>query len=166
MSARVELFCDCAPTSIVRVRSEDGSVWPASVKCRACGKEHALHTERLSPEGGLLGCLACGHPELYRAKEFPRAVGIVIVVVAALLAPFTFYLSLVLAAVIDLVLYIVVPDMTACYSCEATHHGFAETPKHPRFDREIEERLKFGEKAVMGKPMREGGTAGAPEPEH
>ena len=69
-------------------------------------------------------------------------------------------------AVIDLVLYIVVSDMTACYLCQATHHGFLATPKHPRFDREIEERLKYGEKAVMGKPMREGGTAGAPEPEH
>jgi len=33
-------------------------------------------------------------------------------------------------------------------------------------DRTIEERLKFGENAVMGSPMREGGTAGAPEPEH
>jgi hypothetical protein len=166
MSARIELFCSCAPTSLVRVRSEDGLAWPERVPCKACGSEHALHTECLTSEGGLVGCLACGHPELYRAKEFPRAVGIAIVVVAALLAPFTFYLSLVLAAVIDAVLYIVVSDMTACYRCQATHHGFLATPKHPRFDREIEERLKYGEKAVMGKPMREGGTAGAPEPEH
>jgi hypothetical protein len=50
--------------------------------------------------------------------------------------------------------------------CLARHHRFCPQPRHPRFDREIEERLKFGERAVMGKPMREGGTAGAPEPEH
>ena len=34
------------------------------------------------------------------------------------------------------------------------------------FDREIDERLRYGERAVMGKPMRESGTANAPEPEH
>lgn len=166
MSASIEIPCGCTPTTVVRVRSEDGRAWPAAATCRSCGRERTLHPERLSPEGGLLGCLACGHPELYRTKQFPTAVGIAIVVVAALLAPFTFYLSLGLAAVIDLVLYVVVADMTVCYVCRTTHMGFAETPQHPRFDREIEERLKYGEKAVMGKPMREGGTAGAPEPEH
>ena len=48
----------------------------------------------------------------------------------------------------------------------AVHRGFDKKPKHPRFDRTIAERLKFGEKAVMGTPMRDGGTADAPEPEH
>lgn len=166
MAARVEILCDCHPTALVRVRSDDGLQWPASAACRSCKREYSLDLSRLTSEGGLTGCLACGHPELYRAKEFPRWVGVAIVVVAAILAPFTFYMSLLVAAVIDLVLYLVVPDMTACYVCRATHHGFATSPRHPRFDREIEERLKYGEKAVMGKPMREGGTAGAPEPEH
>lgn len=113
-----------------------------------------------------MGCLACGHPELYRVKTFPKAAGITVVVLAAILAPFTYYLSLVLAAVIDLVLYRILPDAVACYRCEASHHAFAAEPRHPRFDREIAERLKYGTRAVMGKPMREGGTAGAPEPEH
>ena len=58
------------------------------------------------------------------------------------------------------------PNVVVCYVCRAWHSGFDPAPKHPAFDREIEERLKFGEQAVMGKPMREGGTAGAPEPEH
>jgi len=50
--------------------------------------------------------------------------------------------------------------------CGARHRGFSPRPRHPRFDREIDERLRYGERAVMGKPMREGGTADAPEPEH
>jgi hypothetical protein len=99
-------------------------------------------------------------------KAFPRPVGIAVVVLAAILAPFTFYLSLVLAAVIDLVLYRIVPDAVVCYRCGASHRAFAAEPRHPRFDREIAERLKYGPKAVMGKPMRAGGTAGAPEPDH
>jgi hypothetical protein len=132
----------------------------------ASGERKPLALERLSQEGGLRGCLVCAHPELYREKAFPRPLGIGIVVVAALLAPFTSYLSLVAAALVDAGVYLLAPDVVVCYVCRARHAGFAPRPRHPRFDREIDERLRYGERAVMGKPMREGGTADAPEPDH
>ena len=125
-----------------------------------------LCLQSLTPAGGLQACVACGHPELYPQKAFPRTLGIIIVVVAAVLAPFTWYASLLVAAVLDALLYKLAPDMVVCYVCGARHHGFVADPKHPRFDREIDERLKYGERAVMGKPMLPGGTANAPEPEH
>jgi len=125
-----------------------------------------LHLERLTAEGGLAGCLACGHPELYTQRDFPRAAGIGIVVVAAVLAPFTSYLSLAAAAALDAVLFGVAPTLVVCYVCGARHRGFAAQPKHPRYDLTIAERLRYGERAVMGSPMRAGGTAGASEPEH
>ena len=78
----------------------------------------------------------------------------------------TYYLALWGAAVLDTVLFLFMPEANVCYVCNAFHRNFNDEPRHPKFDREIEERLKFGEKAVMGKPMRPGGTAGAPEPEH
>jgi hypothetical protein len=68
--------------------------------------------------------------------------------------------------VIDFALYRLVPDVIVCYVCGAEHRSFAAEPRHPRFDRQIEERLKYGPRAVMGRAMRAGGTAGAPEPEH
>jgi hypothetical protein len=117
-------------------------------------------------EAGLEASQGCGHPELYTQKDFPRSVGIAIVVVAAVLAPFTYYISLAAAALLDAVLYWMAPEVVVCYVCKAEHRGFSKKPRHPHFDREIEERLLYGKKAVMGKPMREGGTAGAPEPEH
>jgi hypothetical protein len=116
--------------------------------------------------GGLVGCAACGHPELYTRKDFPRSVGIAIVVVAAVLAPFTYYASLAVAALVDLVIYVVGPNVVCCYVCGARHRGFASEPRHPRFDITIQERLRYGERAVMGSPMRPGGTANAPDPEH
>ena len=125
-----------------------------------------LRADRLEPGGGLRGCLACGHPELFTQRDFPRALGLTIVVLAAVLAPFTHYLSLVAAAALDWVLYRTSPKVVVCYVCRAEHRGFSEAPRHPAFDREIEERLRYGAKAVMGKPMRPGGTADAPEPEH
>ena len=125
-----------------------------------------LKEELLTAGGGLLGCIACGHPELYTQRDFPRGIGITVVVVAAVLAPFTWYLSLGAAALCDAVLYRFSPTMVVCYVCGARHRGFARDPRHPRFDLTIAERLRYGAKAVMGSPMRAGGTAGAPEPEH
>ena len=120
----------------------------------------------VTPGGGLVACVACAHPELYTRKDFPRAVGVAIVVIAAILAPATNYISLGVAALLDLALFRFAREVVVCYGCEAEHRGFAPDPRHPSFDIEIAERLEYGDKAVMGKPMRPGGTAGAPEPEH
>jgi hypothetical protein len=125
-----------------------------------------LRLDRLDSGGGLQGCLACGHPELYTQRDFPRALGIGVVVLAAALAPFTHYISLAAAAGLDALLYGFAPSVVVCYACGARHRGFAEEPRHPRYDLAVVERLRFGPKAVMGAPMRPGGTAGAPEPEH
>jgi hypothetical protein len=74
--------------------------------------------------------------------------------------------SLAVAALLDAGLYRFAPNVVVCYVCGARHRGFAPEPRHPRFDLAIAERLRFGARAVMGAPMRAGGTAGAPEPEH
>jgi len=135
-------------------------------EARARWSPEGLREECWLAHGGLAGCLACGHAELYTQRDFPRALGLGIVALAALLAPFTHYLSLVLAAVLDALLFRLAPTLVACYVCGARHRGFAPEPRHPRYDLTIAERLRHGPKAVMGSPMRPGGTAGAPEPEH
>jgi hypothetical protein len=148
----------------LKIEAEGRSGLPESVPTAA--GERRLHLELCTPASGLLGCLACGHQELYTQKDFPRSAGIAIVVAAALLAPATRYASLAIAALLDALLYAVARDVVLCYVCSTRHRGFAREPRHPRFDREIAERLLYGKRAVMGKPMRPGGTAGAPDPEH
>ena len=138
----------------------------ATADCPRCSNSRELTPASTAPGGGLLGCRVCGHPELYTRKDFPKPLGFAIVIVAAVLAPFTNYISLGVAALLDFALYFTMPELVACYVCDARHRGFPREPHHPRFDREIDERIKYGKRAVMGKPMREGGTAGAPEPEH
>lgn len=163
---RVRFRCTCQGAPRVEVRAHAANELAPSARCSVCGRETVLQRERFTEGGGLLGCCACGHPELFTKKSVPPSVGILVVVVAAVLAPFTMYISLGVAALIDFALYAVVPDVVVCYVCGAEHRGFLGQPRHPRFDREIEERLKYGNRAVMGRPMREGGTANAPDPEH
>lgn len=132
-----------------------------------------LHLECRTEDGGLTGCIHCGHPELYTRTVFPKGLGIGIAVGASVLTLLTInalgpaaYGFLVVAAIADAVLYRMGKQETVCYACDAVHRGFRPVPRHPRFDRTIAERLKFGKSAVMGSPMRDGGTAGAPDPEH
>lgn len=167
-AAAVELAveCACGAHPLLRVSAPGAAQLPVSFSCGACGAERALVTERLTSEHGLTGCLACGHRELFTRKSFSRGAGLAVVIIAAVLAPWTHYLSLVVAAAIDGLLYRFTANVVVCYVCGAQHRGFSPAPRHPRFDREIAERLRFGPRAVMGKPMRETGTANAPEPEH
>ena len=157
---RVDFDCEqCG----ARVQVAVGS---AEAACARCNEVRVLEPAQLSDAGGLLGCRVCGHPELYTRKDFPKPLGLAIVGVAAVLAPFTSYISLGVAALLDSALYFTMPELVACYVCDARHRDFPQPPKHPRFDREIDERLKYGKRAVMGRAMREGGTADAPDPEH
>jgi hypothetical protein len=149
-----------------RTDSKQGGLRFDRTHCASCGAQAELQLAGLNAQGGLHACLACGHPELYTRKRFPRWLGFSIVGLAALAAPATHYLSLAGAALLDALLYVACPDELCCYRCACVQRGFAREPRHPRFDREIDERLRYGERAVMGKPMRAGGTAGAPEPEH
>jgi ribosomal protein S14 len=163
---RVSVACTCETDSTIRVESDSVGGLPRELRCARCGAARALRLDLITASGGLNGCLVCGHPELYTRKDFPRALGLCIVVLAAILAPWTHYVSLGVAAVLDFLLYRLTSNVVACYVCGAEHRGFAVQPRHPRFDREIAERLRFGSRAVMGKPMRASGTADAPEPEH
>ena len=160
----IDVPCDCDRFIALEVDPSVGA--PAEATCKNCGGTKALTPGRVEADGGLYGCQACGHPELYTSKDFPKALGLGIVVVAAVLAPFTSYISLFVAAGIDAGLWFLLPETVYCYVCETEHRGFASSPRHPRFDLQISDRLAYGKKAVMGKPMREGGTADGPEPEH
>lgn len=162
MSVRVDLFD--RDHGWTRVGAPDAAHLPLRVTTPL--GEVSLQLGGVTAEGGLRHCLVCGHPELFTEKVFPTALGFWIVIAAAVLAPWTNYLSLAAAALLDAAFYVFAPDAVVCYVCRSRHRGFAARPRHPRFDHEIAERLKFGPRAVMGKPMREGGTADAPEPEH
>lgn len=163
-SREIAFACTCAERPRLVVGGSGPRGVPGDTRCPRCGKAWPLDGAGVG--GGLIGCVRCGHPELFTRKSFPPALGIAIVVVAAVLAPATRYLSLVVAALLDLALYRLVRDVVVCYVCGAEHRGFPAEPRHPRFDREIAERLRYGPRAVMGKPMRAGGTADAPDPEH
>jgi hypothetical protein len=109
----------------------------------ACGADPALEVPGAVREQRLLErCLACGGAQLYVQRDFNQKAGLAVVIVGAVLAPFTYYLSLVAAALIDAGLFLLLPEITVCYRCQAHYRRFARNPRHQPFDLHIAEQYK------------------------
>jgi hypothetical protein len=115
-------------------------------RCLQCGEESALPvSQSLREERVVDRCPACAGEQLYVQRDFNQRAGLAVVIVGALLAPFTpFYSSLFVAAAIDAVLYAVLPDITICYRCQSHFRGFARNPSHDAFDLHIAEQYGPG----------------------
>jgi hypothetical protein len=119
---------------------QDGA---AESSCSRCAQIHRIDAAAaLDPQGQLVRCFVCGCDQLYRQRDFNRKLGIAIVAVAAILAPFTRYLSLVAAALLDLLLYLRVGEIALCYHCAAIHRGVPMGPRIGRYDLATHERFE------------------------
>ena len=110
-------------------------------RCAACGAatEFAL-SPSLRDQRVVDRCPACQGEQLYVQRDFNQRAGLAIVIVGALLAPFTpFYSSLFVAATIDAVLYLLLPEIAICYRCQAHFRGFLRNPRHEAFDLHVAE---------------------------
>lgn len=110
-------------------------------RCASCAHETALDVSGIAGDPPRIErCAACDGRQLYVQRDFNQKVGLGIVVVGALLVPFTpFYSSLFAAAIADAVLYALVPEITVCYRCQAHFRGFARHPDHQPFDLHLAE---------------------------
>ena len=109
-------------------------------RCSGCSADAPLNVpSEVAASRVLEGCLACGSGQLYVQRDFNQKAGLAVVVAGAILAPFTYYASLVAAALIDAGLYLLLPEITVCYRCHAHYRRFARNPRHQPFDLHIAE---------------------------
>ena|SRR3990172_7901969 len=139
----VEFVCrDCNSTNQSEPR--DGS---DSVTCSTCGKVYGALTEFASLESGVQHCGICGCRDLYVQKDFNRKVGCTIAAIGAALGPFTKWISLLVCALIDLILYKALPFITICYRCHTIYREFPKNPQHEAFNLGINDRYRSSERA-------------------
>jgi DNA-directed RNA polymerase subunit RPC12/RpoP len=110
-------------------------------RCVACSASTRLEPSASLREARRVDrCPACSGEQLYVQRDFNQKAGLAIVVLGAVLAPFTpFYSSLFVAAAIDAVLYALLPEITVCYRCQAHFRGFERNPAHHAFDLHLAE---------------------------
>ncbi len=119
--------------------------------CSACGAGRSLHHEVI--EGGQLrACPCCATSDLYIQKDFPQGLGLSIVIVGFVIStifwylekPILTYVILLASALLDMMLYYRVPDVTICYRCLSQIRGAGSNPEnciHP-FDLAVGERYR------------------------
>lgn len=161
---RITYACpSCGSTAVA-----EGVESAVEIVCPRCAAAVAIPpgaVERVEPgrEPRLHRCLVCPCTELFTRKDFPQRVGVGIVVAGfaascvtwawRLLVP-TFAI-LFATALVDVVLYLLMPDCQTCYRCGARYRGAAGSPG--TFDLETHEkhrqqRIRLAERSATGRP--------------
>ncbi len=90
-------------------------------------------------------CLACDGDALYRTKIFPRKIGLgVIALAGVLMFWFDSPLPIVGAAVLDGLLFLVLPDVAVCYRCHSHHRGAPSAKALDTYDLELASTFEKG----------------------
>jgi hypothetical protein len=137
--------------------------------CQRCGAKRQLHREAIV-DGQLLACPRCATTDLYVQKDFPQGLGLSIVIVGFVIStvfwylerPVVTYLVLLASALLDLILYYRVPEVTICYRCLSQVRGAGSNPEgriRP-FDLAIGER--FRQERIRIEALRQQGRSVEP----
>jgi len=114
--------------------------------CPECGHEQPYTPGTLDASGAVVdplqACIVCGYECLFAQKDFNKKIGLAVVVIGAVLSPWTYGLSLVACMALDYGLYHFVPEITVCYGCDAIHRNFDHNPKHRAHDPLLAERYR------------------------
>jgi len=116
------------------------------VECVSCGKSYGALEDFSDEKTGVQFCVICRCRDLYIQKDFNRKLGCGIAVIGAVLAPFTKLISLLVCALIDLLLYLLLPVITICYRCGAIYRRFPKSPVHEGFNLGINDRYRSAER--------------------
>ena len=114
----------------------------ASIKCGRCGREIPLSfSEAVRTDATVDVCPVCRGADFYIRKDFDPKVGLTVVVVGALISAVFYwfgrdliaYSILAFAALIDLIVYGRLGDVTVCYRCHSEFRGHYQRTA-PHFD--------------------------------
>ena len=118
-----------------------------TLSCESCGWSRVA-VDADFDDGLPARCLTCGCDDLWRQKDFPQRLGLLIVGLGILLStiawwhmrPFWAIGILMLFALGDMLLYAVMNDVLVCYRCGARHRSAQPGEQHRGFDHETAER--------------------------
>ncbi len=137
----------------VRTQCRDcGLPFPARIapggelSCPQCGTVRPVAETgwNATPPREVRTCPLCGCRHLYRQRDFNRALGCLLVVIGAVLVPWTYGLSLVALSLVDLWLYRRLSDAIVCYRCDTVYRDARPAAGQGDFDLLKHDVLKYG----------------------
>ena len=121
----------------------------SAVPCPGCSGSTSVRQETVQGTR-VKECALCGTEDLYVQKDFPRGLGLFIVVMGAVLSSVAWWqywypaaLGILLAAAaLDMCLYYLIGDVLICYRCSAQYRGVERSVAHQPFDLGLGERYR------------------------
>lgn len=118
-----------------------------SLECKSCRQSISIPCDAFEGES-LRRCLVCPSTDLFVRKDFPQRLGVGIVVLGIVGSSITWgfawpiatFAILFATALVDVVLYMVVPNALMCYRCGAQYRMAEDLSGHGVFDLETHER--------------------------
>jgi hypothetical protein len=140
----------------------------STIACAHCGRELQILPGAVE-NSRVHRCLACPSTDLFVRKDFPQRLGVAIVTVGLLGSCVAWgysqlYLTFAIlfaTALLDVVLYLLVPNTLMCYRCGAMYRGVAELDQHESFNLETHERHRQ-QKIRLAEVQREKKSRQAP----
>ncbi len=142
----MQLVYHCPTCNLLHFAQADAAHRELSCSCGWKREFPEAHLDGDTP----VKCLCCGTEDLWRQKDFPQGLGLLLVATGATLSTI-FYWNMMPAwaigvllvfAGIDMALYFLMPDVLVCYRCKARHRKAAIDERHPYFDLEVNERYR------------------------
>jgi uncharacterized protein (DUF983 family) len=115
---------------------------PSAIKCGRCGRDIPLAvTADVGADRAVDRCPVCAGADFYIRKDFDPTIGLTVVIIGAIISGIFYwfgrdiiaYSILASAALVDLVVYGRLKDVTVCYRCHSEFRG-AYARKAPAFD--------------------------------
>jgi hypothetical protein len=110
----------------------DGRDPPGQIRCGRCGTSIALtFSDNVGSDRAVDKCPVCGGADFYTRKDFDPKLGLTVVVTGALISAAFYWIGrdlvaygiLASAALIDLIVYGRLKDLTVCYRCHSEFRG-------------------------------------------
>lgn len=133
------------------------------ISCQHCGQVIPTKLSSSMRQGGKVDrCVLCNKIRFYVQKDFNPRLGLLIFAIGVLFSYHTYGLTLLIATIIDFILYKVLKTVTICYNCRAIYRGFEEDPAHRGFDHNlamslVEKENREGQKQPTTQALEESG---------
>ena len=167
---RITYACPACGTTV----THSGVEALPTLVCTACQASLPIPADAIartdSADAGplrLRRCLVCPSTELFRRKDFPQRLGVGIVVAGLAASCITWAWQLLLptfailfsTALLDVVLYFLMPECLTCYRCAARYAGDGVVESFGSFDLETHEKHR---QMLARTQSLSTGTAGGP----
>lgn len=145
----VQITCTGCGSSVEVIPDSNAS----KVQCDVCQHVTPVHFTLEHEQGCLKECPVCARQDFYKQKDFNRAIGVGLFVIAAILSIWTLGLSLVALWLMDLFLFRKLSLVAICYKCRTNFRKLKNMAQIRDFDHEMNDRIVYSDHDFKGKPL-------------